>query len=67
MFFDREPTHEIGRVQVKGMPELYFDLEQDNDFDMVTGISYGISTENNEIIASKKGIDRNTRLYHESR
>jgi len=53
---DREPTHEIGRVQVKGIPQLYFDLEQDNDFDMVTGISYGISTETNEIIAPKKAL-----------
>ncbi len=56
VFIRIEPIHEIGRIQVNGMPNVYFDLEQDNDFDMVRGISYGISTENHETIASKTSI-----------
>lgn len=54
VFIDREPTHEIGRVQVKGIPHVYFDLEQENKFDMATALYYGISTENNMTVAPMK-------------
>lgn len=56
VFIDREPTHEIGKVQVKGIPQVYFDLEQENEFDMATAICYGVSTESNMIIAPMKHL-----------
>lgn len=56
VFIDREPTHEIGRVQVKGVPQVYFDLEQENEYDMATAIYYRISTENNMTVAVKKHL-----------
>ena len=56
VFIDTEPTHDIGRVQVKGIPSVYFDLEQENEFDMATAIYYGISTENNMTVAPMKHL-----------
>jgi len=56
VFIDREPTHEIGRVQVKGIPNIYFNLEQENEFDMATAIYYGVSTENNKTVAPMKHL-----------
>lgn len=56
IFIETKPTHNIGRVQVKGIPNLYFDLEQENEFDMVTAIYYGISTENNMTVAPMKHL-----------
>lgn len=56
VFIDTEPTHKIGRVQVEGIPNVYFDLEQENEFDMATAIYYGISTENNMTVAPMKHL-----------
>ena len=51
---ETEPTHSIGRVPVSGLPSLYFELEQENEFDMATAIFYGISTDDNKTIAPMK-------------
>lgn len=56
VFIDTEPTHKIGRVQVKGIHNVYFDLEQENEFDMATAIYYGISTENSMSIVPMKHL-----------
>jgi hypothetical protein len=56
VFIDREPTHEIGRVQVKGIPQVYFDLEQENEYDMATAIYYGVSTERNMTISPMRHL-----------
>lgn len=54
IFIEKEQTHIIGKVQIKGISNLYFDLEQENDFDMATAIYYGISTESNLTVAPMK-------------
>ncbi len=54
VFFRTKPTHDIGIVRVTGIPTVYFDLEQENEFDMATAISYGISTDKNETVAPMK-------------
>ena len=45
------PTHDIGNVEVKGFSTVYFKLEQENDFDMATAISYGIFNKHGNTIA----------------
>jgi len=45
--------HEIGLIEIKGIPGTYVRLSQDDEFDSSTGVYFEIINDNDEIILSK--------------
>ncbi len=65
MIISCKGEHEIGKIQVNGLQDVFVNLSQEDDFEIFTAIYYEIVDKNNAIILRKRHLT-GTDLYEDN-